>query len=107
MDLPVPASEVRVMGCWEVSRASEAGTSEPRGRIGEMPQDQQGAPSLPWDNLPDGLRPHPSSTDNVSTTTDPDHATTRTGDRGGADFKRAGLGPTQLPQYRRIRPLAR
>src|SRR2546426_4208285 len=32
--------------CWEVSRASEAGTSEPRGRIGEMPQDQQGVPIL-------------------------------------------------------------
>src|SRR5262245_19170091 len=72
-----------------------------------MPQVRQAAPPLPWDNLPDGLQTHRSSTDNVLTTMDPDHATTRTGDRGGADFDRTGLGPTQLPKYRRLWPLAR
>src|SRR5438132_1470115 len=45
------APEARAMGCWEVSRASEAGHKRARGRIGEMPQDQQGAPPPPWDNL--------------------------------------------------------
>src|SRR5215470_939419 len=101
------ASEVRVIGLLGGITSFGSGHERTRGRIGEMPQVRQGAPPLPWDNLSGRLQPHRSSTDNVSTTMDPDHATTRTGDRGGAHFERTGLGPTQLPKYRRLRPLAR
>src|SRR6266699_3024424 len=108
MDLLVPLPKLVSWGCWEVSRASEAGAqANPRQDRRDATRPARSAHPLPWDNPSGRLQPDRSSTDNVSTTTDPDHATTRTGDRGGADFECTGLGPTQLPKYRRLRPLAR